>query len=204
MKNQQAFFPDILFLRRFSCKPVFGTLLALLLCGAVAGTAIGIGFGFFQAGQYLPLFFSGIPVPETGFAPCFSTLLLNMLIGLLALFLLGMSAFGVVAVPVFVFLKGVTIGLGGLSFFVLDGLSGLGRAACTYTPVTAAASLLLLLFATRSLVFSRCLARTGFSRQEGGLEFLPYLRDLFLFLSFAVAVALAGSLLVILYGVIFL
>lgn len=168
------------------------------------GVAVGIGQGFFRARQVIPLSFSGIPVPEAGFFSCFSTLLLNMLIGLILLFLLGLSAFGVVAVPAFVFLKGVTVGLGALSFFVGDGLSGIGRVACTYTPAAAAAALLLLLFATRSMVFSRRLAKAGFSQQNGNLDFSRYLQDLFLFLSLAVAIALAGALLAVLYAGIFL
>lgn len=204
MKNQQALFSGIPFLQRFSYKPVFCSLWLLLACGMGAGVAAGMGLGFFRAGQVFPLSFSGIPVPEAGFLSCFSTLLLNMLIGLILLFLLGLSAFGVAAVPAFVFLKGVTVGLGALSFFMWDGLSGLGRAACTYTPVAAAVSLLLLLFATRSMVFSRGLAKAGFSQQNGNLDFSRYLQDLFLFLSFAVAVALAGGGLAALYGVIFL
>lgn len=202
-KETRAFFQGFPFLRRFSQKAVFCPLLALLLCGAAAGAAAGIRFDFFQSGQVLPLFFSGIPDPRTGFFPCFSTLLLNMLTGLILLFLLGMTAFGVAAVPAFIFLKGVTVGLGVLSFFIVDGLSGLGRAACTYTPVTALASLLLLLFATRTMVFSRRLARAGFSPQEESLNFRRYLTDFFLFLFFAVMTALIGGLLAVLYGSIF-
>ena len=189
-KETRALFQDIPFLRRFSRKAVFCPLLALLLCGAVAGAAAGGTFDFFHSGQVLPLFFSGIPDPQGGFFPCFSTLLLNMLIGLILLFLLGMTAFGVAAVPAFIFLKGVTVGLGVLSFF-------------TYTPVTALASLLLLLFATRTMVFSKRLAKAGFSPQEESLNFRRYLMDFFLFLSFAVMAALVGGLLAVLYGSIF-
>ena len=202
-KESQAFFQDIPFLRRFSAKPVFCPLLALLLCGVAAGAAAGAGFDLFETGRPLPLYFSGIPSPGAGLFPCFSTLLLNMLIGLIILFLLGMSAFGVAAVPAFIFLKGVTVGLGALSFFMGDGPSGLGPLACTYTPVTAAASLLLLLFATRTAVFSRRLAKASFSPQEEGLNFRRYLTDFLLFLSFAVVTALVGGLLAVLYGGIF-
>lgn len=201
--ESEALFKDIPFLRRFSLKPVFCPLLALLLCGMAAGAAAGAGFGLFQKGQPLPLYFSGIPTPQAGFLPCFSTLLLNMLIGLLVLFLLGMTAFGIAAVPAFIFLKGATIGLGALSFFTGDEPYGLGRLACTYTPVTAVASLLLLLFATRTMVFSRRLAKAGFSAQEESLNFRRYLTDLFVFLSFAVAASLGGGLLAVLYGSIF-
>ncbi len=202
-KESQSLFQDIPFLRRFSVKPVFCLLLVLLLLGAGMGAAAGNYFDFFHAGQLLPLFFSGIPTPEAGLFPCFSTLLLNMLIGLIVLFLLGMTAFGVAAVPAFLFLKGVTIGLGALSFFAADGLSGLGQMAFTYTPVTAAASLLLLLFATRTLIFSKRLAKASFTPQEESLNFHRYLMDFLLFLSLAVVIALAGGLLAVLYGSIF-
>lgn len=202
-KETQALFQDIPFLRRFSAKSVFCPLLTLMLCGAAAGAAAGMRFDLFRTGQLFPLFFSGIPIPESGFFPCFSTLLLNMLIGLIVLFLLGMTAFGVAAVPAFIFLKGVTVGLGTFSFFMVDGLSGLGRAACTYTPVTAAASLLLLLFATRTMIFSRRLARVSFTPQEETLNFHRYLADFLVFLSLAVAVALLGALPAVAYGSIF-
>lgn len=79
-KETRALFQDIPFLRRFSRKAVFCPLLALLLCGAAAGAAAGGTFDFFHSGQVLPLFFSGIPDPQAGFFPCFSTLLLNMLV----------------------------------------------------------------------------------------------------------------------------
>jgi len=202
-KGSQAFFQDIPFLRRFSAKHVFFPLLVFLLGGVAAGAFAGGYFDFFRNSQILPLFFSGIPIPEDGLFSCFSTLLLNMLIGLIVLFLLGMTAFGVVAVPAFIFLKGVTIGLGVLSFFMMDGLSGLGRSAFIYTPATAAASMLLLLFATRTMIFSKRLAKVGFTPQEENLNFHRYLMDFLLFLTLAVVIALAGGLLAVLYGSIF-
>ena len=63
--------------------------------------------------------------------------------------------------------------------------------------------LLLLLFATRTMVFSKRLAKAGFSPQEESLNFRRYLMDFFLFLSFAVMAALVGGLLAVLYGSIF-
>ncbi len=203
-KESQAFFGDIPFLRRFSVGRVFGPLLALLLGGAAAGAFCGVRFDLFPAGEVLPLFFSGIPRPEAGFFPCFSTLLFNMLACLILLFLLGMTAFGVAAVPAFIFLKGVTVGLGALSFLTADGLSGLLRAACVYTPASAGASLLLLLFATRTLIFSRRLARAGAAPGEESLDFRRYFTDFLLFLPPAVMTALAGGLLAVLYGRIFM
>lgn len=63
--------------------------------------------------------------------------------------------------------------------------------------------MLLLLFATRTAVFSRRLAKASFSPQEEGLNFRRYLTDFLLFLSFAVVTALGGGLLAVLYGGIF-
>ena len=64
-----------------------------------------------------------------------------------------------------------------------------------------AAGVLLLLFAVRSLHFSKHLAKAGFSPEgEGSLDLKLYFHDLLLFLSFSVAVSLAGCLPVLVYG----
>lgn len=182
----------------------FFPLLALLCCGIQGGAAAGVFGGIFKSQHVLPLVFSGIPFPEAGFFSCFSTLLLNMLIGLLALFLFGMTAFGMVAVPLFLFVKGMAIGLGVLSFIIVDGLPGMGRAAFLYAPVTAVFSLLLLLFAGQAMAFSKRLARAGLTAQEDGQDFHSYLRDFLVCLSFSVMAAFVGALFSVIYGEIFL
>lgn len=58
-----------------------------------------------------------------------------------------------------------------------------------------------LAFAVRSLHFSKHLAKAGFSPEgEGSLDLKLYFHDLLLFLSFSVAVSLAGCLPVLVYG----
>lgn len=197
--GSQPVFQGIPFFHRFSSRRVFLPLLALFCCGVQTGTAAGVYLDIFQSQRVLPLFFSGIPFPEAGFFSCFSTFLLNMLIGLLALFLLGMTAFGMAVVPVFLFVKGAAVGLGVLSFLMADELSGMGQAAFLYTPVMAAGSLLLLFFAGRAMAFSRNLARSGLASREDGQGFRSYFRDLLIFLSFSVAVAFVGAFFAIVY-----
>lgn len=91
--------------RFFSDRKAFLLLLGALVLGTAAGTAFGVFLPLFQGRGVLPLRFSGISFMESGFLSCFSTLLLNALIGLLPLFLLGLTAFGIFAVPAFLFLE---------------------------------------------------------------------------------------------------
>lgn len=186
--------------RFFSDRKAFLLLLGALVLGTAAGTAFGVFLPLFQGRGVLPLRFSGISFMESGFLSCFSTLLLNALIGLLPLFLLGLTAFGIFAVPAFLFFRGVTVGLGVSFFLWRDELWGLLHSALIYTPAAAASGVLLLLFAVRSLVFSRYLAKAGFSAHGASLDFKLYMHDLLVFLSCAVGVSLAGSIPAAVYG----
>ena len=74
----------------------------------------------------LPLFFSAVPTIDLGFFQCFSDILLNLMIFLIAIFLLGATTFGAVGIPVLMFYKGVTISVAAL-FLLADGnISNLG------------------------------------------------------------------------------
>ena len=155
----------------------------------------------FQGRGVLPLRFSGISFMESGFLSCFSTLLSQCAdFGLLPLFLLGLPHLAFFAVPAFLFFRGVTVGLGVSFFLWKDELWGLLHSALIYTPAAAASGVLLLLFAVRSLVFSRYLAKAGFSAHGASLDFKLYLHDLLVFLSCAVGVSLAGSIPAAVYG----
>lgn len=91
------------FWERFSGPKALLLLLCALLLGVAVGAALAVFFLLFQGRWVMPLQFSGIPVAGSGFISCFTTLLLNVLIGLVPLFLLGVTAFGVFAVPLFLF-----------------------------------------------------------------------------------------------------
>ena len=175
-------------------RGMFFLLLAALLLGAAAGAACALLCPLFRGQWVFPGLLSGIPVGGNGFFYCFSTLLLNGLLGLLPLFLLGFTAFGVCAVPLFLFFRGAAVGIGVSYFLWTDELPGWGLAAFTYTPAAAAVAVLLLLFAVRSFDYSRQLAKAGFSSHEGKLELRPYLRDLAHCTCWAVAVSLVGCL----------
>jgi stage II sporulation protein M len=173
------------------------SLLAGVACGAILSTCAKA----FQDKSVLPLLFSGIPVPEYGIFSCFSTLLLNTLLCLMILFLCGLTVFGVFAVPAFVFLKGVAVGIGVISFLSANGYHGLAECVLLYTPAAAAASVLLLLFAVQALVFSERLAKKSLSSKSDTLNFKKFCYDFLTALVFAVALALVGSLPVALYSV---
>lgn len=188
---------------RFSNRKAFLLLFSTLLLGVTAGAACGVFIPLFQNRWVLPLQFSGIPVADSGVFSHFSTLLLNALIGLIPLFLLGVTAFGVFAVPLFLFFRGVTVGIGVSYFLWRDELWGMLRSALIYTPAAAAIGGLLLMFAVRSLVFSECLAKVSFSSREGNLDLKLYFHDLLLFLSFAVGISSLGCVPALVYSVFF-
>lgn len=191
--------------RFFPHRKAMAFLLCTLLLGITLGSVLAVFSPLFEGRWMLPLRFSGIPSPESGFFACFSTLLLNALIGLIPLFLLGVTAFGVFAVPLFLFFRGATVGIG-VSYFLLgDEPWGLLRSALIYTPASAAVGAFLLLFAVRSLIFSAHLAKVSFfSRDsnswEGSLDLKLYFHDFLVILSFVVAASLAGSVPAAVYG----
>ena len=182
-------------------RKALGFLLCAMLLGVAAGSALAAFSPLLQGRWMLPLRFSGIPAPESGFLSCFSTLLLNALIGLIPLFLLGVTAFGVFAVPLFLLFRGACAGIG-VSYFLLgDEPWGLLRSALIYTPASAAVGALLLLFAVRSLVFSAHLAKVSFFSREGSsLDLKLYFHDFLTFVSLLVAVSLVGSVPAAVYG----
>lgn len=198
MKKMDALF-DTDFLRRFSTRRVFLPLCVFFCGGVLAGSVAVSALELFR-GEAVPLLFSGIPPAGAGFLTCFSTVLLNVLIGLIVLFLLGVTAFGAIGVPVFLFCKGAFVGIGVLSFLSDGGWSRFGGCALGYTPAASASALLLLLFAVRALTFSNGLAKAGFSSRQENLDFQFYFRDFLSFLCFAVIVSLASGLLVRLCG----
>ncbi len=165
----------------------------LLLVGIVGGPWIALSLNLFQNREVLPLFFSGIPEVGAGFLSVFTTLLLNLLIFLTLSFLFGVTAFGCFIIPFLMFFRGMTVGLGVVSFLLADGLFGFARSALSYTPVAAASLLLFILFSLRALVFSNCLRQVSFTSREGTLDFRDYCNDYLRFLCFAVAVSIVGS-----------
>lgn len=180
-------------LHRFFHKPAIWILFLCLALGAAAGAFLSVTLKLFQDKTVLPLLFSGIPIPEQGWFSCFSTLLLNTLICLILLFLFGVTAFGVFAVPGFLFLRGATIGIGAVSFLFQGGAWGMAECALIYTPAAALGAILLLLFGVRSLVFSDHLAKAGFKDAEHTLDFHCYFKDFLMFLCADVLISFLGS-----------
>ena len=197
MKKEVALFPSN-FLQRFSNCRLFLPLALALLCGIAAGPVMAVALQLFALDPAAPLFFSGIPSPNAGFGACFSTLLLNLLSCLIVLFLLGVTAFGAVGIPVFLLVRGAAVGLGALWFLLYGG--GMGCSALCYLPSAAGSSLLLLLFSSRALSFSNGLALAGFAKRQENLDFSFYFKDFLVFACFSVVVALTGALLAKTYG----
>lgn len=188
------------FLKRFSAVPVFLSVCGSLAAGIVAGAIAVKLFGLLDRHALSPLLFSAVPSLDSGFLQCFSDILLNNMIFLIAVSLLGATAFGALGVPLLMFYKGVSIAAGAL-FILSDGSASsyFGFALC-FTPVWSAAALLLTLFATRAITFSKELVRAGGSHPQETLDFRLYIKDFVYFLCFSVPVALAGGLLASLYA----
>lgn len=197
MKHEDALFGTG-FLDRFSSARALIPLGGVLISGVFVGSVGAVWLEVFHNQSAFPMLFSGIPVPVSGFWACFSTVLLNLLIGLIILFILGVTAFGVFGVPILLFCKGVSLAVGVLSFLAQGDMSEFGYCALGYTPAAAAACFLLLLFAVRSLVFSRSLVRASFSSSQESVDFQFYFRDFLSFLCFAVIISLAGAFLAVL------
>lgn len=181
-------------------KVIFGLWFAVAL-GAAAGTACGLFCPFFQERRVFPLVFSGIPTPGAGYLSCFTTLLLNTALGLLPLFLLGFTAFGAIAVPAFLFFRGMAAGLA-VSFYLWEtGAGGLLTSALLYGPAAAGSGTLLLLFSGRALAFSHELAQAGYACLRGRGDAKRYLEDFLAFLSLAVGASMIGGVPAALWGI---
>lgn len=188
------------FLKRFSAEFPLYLFTLLLLGGLVLGAFAACGVQMDEQKTFIPMFFSGIPAIEGGFFKAFSTLLLNMLIVLITLFLSGITAFGVVAVPLILLFKGIFTGVAAVSFFYITPEGGLLRAALSYMPAMALMSFLLLLFSVRVFFFSRSFSRSFFSSGKAETpDFTEYLKDFLLFLFFSVLVSLLGAFCTLFY-----
>lgn len=199
MKKEDSQF-DYPFLSRFIHWKTLFLMLAILIFGVLCGAVSVKAFNLTENQSLLPMFFAGVPSPAAGLLSNFSTILLNVLIGLIVLFLLGVTAFGAIGIPAFLIYKGISLSVGVLFFFAGEGLAGLAQAVVCYTPAASASTLLLLLFAVRAFNFSNGLAKAGFQNQQEILDFQLYFRDLLYFLCFSVVVSLLGSGFTAVYG----
>lgn len=197
MKKEDSLF-DTPFLRRFSSQRVFLPLCAALTSGLLVSSGWFCFFFPYQEQFSFLQLFAGVTEPDSGFFSCLSALLLNQLIFLILMFLLGITVFGAVGVPLLLFFRGMAMGAGMISFFSNGGLEGLPIALLCYLPASVAASLLMLLFGVRALLLSNRLAKAGFSARQENLSFQFYLKDFLTFLCFAAAVSLAGAFLAVL------
>lgn len=168
-------------------------LSSLIFIGILLGAVLMHSLDRENANNFVPLFFSGIPSATGEFLDCFSTFLLNMLIFQSIAFLLGLTVFGAVAVSALTISKGVTVGIGVSYFLLADGLSGLGKSALLYVPISTASLILFVIFATYVLSFSERLRKVSFSSDETNLNFFEYLKTFFGFLCMAVVISAIGG-----------
>lgn len=192
MKREDSIFASP-FLSRFSNRPVFFLLSVAFILGLLVGAIAVKAFSLSEIQFAFPAFFSGIPLPKAGFFNYFSSSLLNSLIFLILLFLFGVTAFGAVGIPLLLFFRAASIGIGVLSFLTGEGMEALAYPALCYAPMASAFALLLLLFGTRALLFSNHLAKAGFFQSQESLDFQLYFRDFLYFLSFLVLVSVCGA-----------
>ncbi len=198
MKREDSLFVTP-FLGRFSSCKVFPSLCAAMTSGLLVGSGFMTAFYSLQNSFSWLLFLSGRPETGCSFFSGFSSILLNLLFFLILLYLLGMTIFGAIGVPVLLFFRGAAVGAWLISFFSENVLKDLPALLLCYLPATVAASLLMILFGTRALIFSRRLAKVSFSAKPEDLDFVSYLKDFLTFICFAVCTSLFGGFLLVLH-----
>lgn len=167
----------------------------LVLLGTGLGACFAERYQVFQdTSTFSPLLFSGIADASNPFFTSFSTYLVTMLVSLIMLFLLGVTAFGVFAIPALFFFKGMSIGLG-CAYYLHDGaLVGWAQSAFTYIPVAVISVFFCMLFATNAFAYSKQMMCHAFSREPAEkLDFSTYLHAFLSFLVCGVATALFGA-----------
>ena len=169
---------------------LWAALLVLAVCGIFMGSILAARLPELRSQRIVPLLFSGVIFSGSGFIACFSTFLLNALVFLTLMFLFGSAAFGVIAIPLLLFAKGVTVGLAVSSYLWDPVAGGLAKAMVLYCPAAALSFLILLIFGTQSLVFSNRLRRAAFSSSGEASDFPAFARSYVRFLCFAVVSAL--------------
>lgn len=170
---------------------LFFVLSLCLILGLIAGSFVASTFEMQKDVTFIPMLFSGIPTVEASFFSYFSTFLLNALVSLLFLFLLGMTAFGVLAIPVFLFFKGLSIGVAMISFLYNDSFF---ISLFLYLLPTALILGISMLFAVRSFYYTKSFCKVFFSSgQIKAPDFTVYLKSFFLFLFFSVLISFLGA-----------
>lgn len=169
---------------------VLAALLLLSICGVALGSFLAALLPEFRSQRLVPLLFSGVVFSGSGFFTSFSTLLINALVFLTFLFLFGSAAFGVIAIPLLLFVKGVTVGLAVSSYLWDPTAGGLTGAMLLYCPAAAFSLLILLVFGAQSLVFSNRLRKAAFSSSGVISDFPGFARSYVHSLCFAVVSAL--------------
>lgn len=172
-------FSNVPWIGRIAKKKSFLLFSGLSISGLFSGAFLAGHFGLVSAVSAVPLIFSGIPVIDAGLLSCFSTFYLHNLICLVILFLLGMTAYGALAIPLYIFLQGGTLGVGAL--FYLGSCESLAEHFLIYTPAATISLFLAALFACEALAFSQrfTIKSTGY---QGDAPDFPRFRKDFLFL----------------------
>lgn len=174
----------------------FIALLLILFAGFVLGTFLAIHLDLFQANfQLQPFIFSGIPQFDADVFSVFSSFILNQLICLILLFLIGVTAFGVLAGPFILFIKGFFLGAGA-SFFICNyGIEGFAISAYIYLPFSAVSIICMLFFAMKAIQFSKQMSRIAF--KTGNIEHLrfnQYVKAFSIYLVYIVLISVFGSI----------
>jgi len=182
-------------------KKFFFFLFAVFIIGVLMGALFSEKHEVYQGKITIPLVFSGIPNIDQELSACFITYLLNMFISIVTLFLLGMTIFGTIGVPLFLLLKGFTTGISIMFFLYKDGDFSLIECAVIYVPYLAISLFFILIFGVASISFSKSLIkklRCIDDLQE--IDYKKYSGFFLISLFSAVIVSLISILLVFVYA----
>lgn len=191
-----------------SKRPVNGKLNHKVFFSILLSFCLGFFFGIYLNAavlnsaslEYIPTLYSGIPDLSSGFFSWFSTYLINMLIGITIVLLLGMTYFGIIAIPLLIAFKGVIASIAIMSYFGSGTAEGIVRCAIIYTPVAALSLTVLIMYSAFSMGFSLDIVKSTFNSKPIDIKSF---KSLFTYvpaiLVVSVAISVFGALIVQLY-----
>lgn len=175
-------------------------LACVMVAGLIVGSIVAVQFGLFNGIQYLPKLLSGLPVPENGILSCLATFLCNIFISLTIILVMGISVFGIAAIPVYVLIRGFLCAIRILSYLQTGDMTDFAACAILYTPYLAVSSLVVILFAAKSMEISSRLAKDEERRYLKNSDLRGLYSSYLTSLIFAVLASLTGAVLVFIYS----
>ena len=174
-------------------------LISLLILGVIVGSLLSVHLELFGDIWYSPKIFSGLPIPENGLLNCLASYLSNTFLSLTIVLMLGVTVFGMAAIPAYVVFKGILIAVRVISLFQSEEISAVVRHSVTYAPFLALTSFILVLFASEAMGLSFRLMKERQRSELQNTDMKNLIKNYFISLFFTVLASLLCLTLVLLY-----